>query len=71
MMIHKKRCPLKLYEKIIEIRNKKGREKKKEKNIYLSYRIIDSFPRILKVKIIRLKPGLSAVRGQRKFQITE
>ena len=31
MMIHKKRCPLKLYEKIIEIRNKKGREKKKEK----------------------------------------
>ncbi len=36
----------------------------KDKNIYLSHRIIDSFPRISKVKILRLKPVLSAARGE-------
>ena len=31
-------------------------------NIYLSHRIIDSFPRISEVKILRLKPVLLALR---------
>ena len=34
---------------------------------YLSHRIIDSFPRVLKWKVIRLKLILLEARGQRQW----